>query len=254
MSRVIGVWTLYKKEVWRFSKIYGQTLLSPCLTTLLFLAIFSLALGRSSLQISGLQYTTFLSPGLIMMAMMQNAFGNNSSSMIISKVQGNIVDVLMPPLSAWDKTFAYAISGMTRGVIVGIATTLSLSFFVEMSIHNLSVIITFALLSSLLLSLLGLIGGIWSKRFEEIGFITNFIITPLSFLSGTFYSLERLPDMWKSVALCNPFFYMIDGFRYGFTGYADISILQGVIILTAVNIILWLIAQSMFHRGYRLKD
>jgi ABC-2 type transport system permease protein len=249
----IGVWTLYMREVRRFLKVYTQTLLAPVITTLLFLAVFALALGRAVETVNGVPFLVFLGPGLAMMAIAQNAFANTSSSMMIAKVQGNIVDTLMPPLTAHELTFAIALGGATRGVMVGFLVVLTMSAFVPVPISHPFFIVFHAIAASLMLSLLGLLGGIWAIKFDHIAAVTNFVVMPLSFLSGTFYSIHRLPELAQSVAFFNPFFYMIDGFRYGFIGQADTTPLLGVAVMIAVDSVLWLICHWMFASGYRLK-
>lgn len=241
------------KEVRRFLNVFTQTLLAPMITTLLFLAIFTLALGRAVQQIGGVSFAQFLAPGLIMMAMVQNAFANTSSSIVIAKVQGNIVDILMPPLSPWELTLGVVGGGVTRGLLVGLTVALAMTLFVPVSIHDPLFIVFHAVNASLMLALLGMIGGIWAEKFDHIAAVTNFVITPFSFLSGTFYSIERLPETWHAVALMNPFFYMIDGFRYGFIGHADGSLTVGMLLVLAVNLALWTLAHRMIATGYRLK-
>ena len=248
-----GLWTLYEKEVRRFLNVFTQTLLAPMVTTLLFLAIFTLALGRAVQQIGGVSYAQFLAPGLIMMAMVQNAFANTSSSIVIAKVQGNIVDLLMPPLSASELTLGIAGGGLTRGLLVGAVVGLAMWVFVPMQLHDPLLILYFGANASLMLALLGMIGGVWAEKFDHIAAVTNFVITPLSFLSGTFYSIERLPEEWHFIALFNPFFYMIDGFRYGFIGHADGDLGIGMVVVLLVNVGLWILAHRMFATGYRLK-
>jgi ABC-2 type transport system permease protein len=249
-----GVWTLYAKEVTRFAKVYLQSVFAPVVTSLLFLAIFTLALGRSVETVVGVPFVVFLAPGLMMMAMIQNSFANTSSSMVISKVQGNIVDVLMPPMSPGELTFAYAVAGATRGIMVGVVTGLTMWAFVPLRIHDPLLLIFHACGASLMMSLLGLIGGIWADKFDHIAAVTNFVILPLSFLSGTFYSIERLPGVWNTVAHFNPFFFMIDGFRYGFIGHADGPLGLGIAVIAAINVALWLWARWMFVSGYKLKS
>ncbi len=241
------------KEVRRFLNVFTQTLLAPMITTLLFLAIFTLALGRAVQQVGGVSFAEFLAPGLVMMAMVQNAFANTSSSIVISKVQGNIVDILMPPLSPWELTLGVVGGGVTRGVLVGLTVALAMTLFVPVSIHDPLIIVFHAVNASLMLALLGMIGGIWAEKFDHIAAVTNFVITPFSFLSGTFYSIERLPATWHAVALLNPFFYMIDGFRYGFIGHADGSLTVGMLLVLSVNVALWTLAHRMIATGYRLK-
>lgn len=249
----LGVWTLYMKEVRRFVKVWTQTMLAPVMTSLLFLAVFTLALGRTMEVVPGISFAQFLAPGLVMMAMVQNAFANTSSSLVISKVQGNIVDVLMPPISPGELAFAYVAGGATRGVMVGVLGTLALSIFVPTSIHSIGFILFHGVMASVMLSLLGVVGGIWSEKFDHIAFFTNFVITPLAFLSGTFYSITRLPESWQTAAHFNPFFYMIDGFRYGFIGHADGSLGLGIAVMLGANGLLMALAHWMFRTGYKLR-
>ena len=248
-----GLWTLYMKEVWRFLKVFTQTLMAPVVTTLLFLAIFTLAIGRTMQQVGGVPYAQFLAPGLIMMAVLQNAFANTSSSIMIAKVQGNIVDILMPPLSAGEITFAVAVGGLTRGVLVAVSVALAMWIFVPIRLHDPFFAIFHGVNAGLMLALLGLIVGIWADKFDQMAAMTNFLITPLSFLSGTFYTIERLPESWHLVAQLNPFFYLIDGFRYGFIGHADSSLALGLIFVPAINAALWALAHRMLATGFRLK-
>ena len=252
-SNWLGLYTLYLREVRRFVKVYTQTIIGPVVTTLLFLAVFSLALGRAVTEVNGVPFLEFLAPGLIMMAIVQNAFANTSSSMMISKIQGNIVDTLMPPLSAHELTFGISMGGMTRGIAVGVAVTVVLSIWVPINIHSAGLIAYYAVAASLMLSLLGVIGGIWSDKFDHIAAVTNFIITPLSFLSGTFYSIERLPQLAQTIAHLNPFFYMIDGFRYGFIGQSDAPVLTGMVVVGLMDVALWIVCWRMFDTGYKLK-
>ena len=249
-----GLRTLYVKELRRFSKVWTQTILAPVVTTLLFLAIFTLALGRSVEAIAGVPFAHFLAPGLVMMAMVQNAFANTSSSIVISKIQGNIVDVLMPPLSPGELTAGYVLSGATRGVLVGLITALVMRIFVPYGIASPGLVVFHAISASMMLSMLGTVGGIWSEKFDHIAAVTNFIILPFSFLSGTFYSIERLPGMWQTLAHWNPFFYMIDGFRAGFIGHSDAPVALGIAVMTGCNIGLWLLCWWMFRTGYRLRS
>lgn len=249
----LGAWTLFMKEVRRFLKVYFQTILAPVVTTLLFLAVFALALGPVATTVKGVPFVQFLAPGLIMMAMVQNAFANTSSSIIISKVQGNIVDMLMPPLTGTELTFAIAMGGVARGLTVGLAVTMAMTIFVPMQIQSLSLIFYHAIMGSLMLSLLGMMGGIWADKFDHMAAVTNFIVTPLSFLSGTFYSIERLPEGFHAFALVNPFFYMIDGFRAGFIGQSDGSTLVGVMVMAFANLVLLTATWRMLSTGYKLK-
>jgi len=249
-----GLATLVRKEVGRFLNVYTQTILAPVITTLLFYAVFALALGDVTQEIGGVPYLQFLAPGLIMMAMVQNAFANTSSSIVISKVQGNIVDVLMPPLSAGELFIGYVTGGILRGLAVGVATALATLPFASFGVHSVFHIFIFALLGTMMLSSLGVAGGIWSQKFDHLAAVTNFIVTPLTFLSGTFYSIERLSGPWQVFAHYNPFFHMIDGFRYGFTGHTDSDPMVGILMLAVVNIALGVLCHWMLRTGYRIKS
>lgn len=249
----VGVWTLYVKEVKRFLSVYIQTLAAPVITSLLFLAVFSLALGRAMKIVGGVPFMEFLAPGLIMMAIIQNAFANTSSSIVSAKMQGNIVDMLMAPMTPGELTAGYALGGVTRGLVVGITVTVALYIFVPFKIHSLFFILFYAASVSLMLSLLGMIGGIWAEKHEEMSAMTNFVITPLSFLSGTFYSIDRLPGIWNDLARIDPFFYMIDGMRYGFIGHHDGSLTVGIVMMIVGNGALWAVTHVMLARGYKLK-
>ncbi len=250
----LGVRTLYGREVRRFLKVYTQTLLAPMVTTLLFLAIFALALGGAVRKVAGVPLMEFLAPGLIMMAMAQNAFANTSSSIMVSKVQGNIIDILMPPLSAQELTLCISLGGATRGVMVGALVWVAMSFVVPVQVHHMGYVLYHAVMASVMLSCLGIIGGIWANKFDQMACITNFVITPLAFLSGTFYSIQRLPDAFQTLAHFNPFFYMIDGFRYGLIGHADGSLVAGILVLAGMNVVLWSLCYWMFKSGYKLKS
>jgi ABC-2 type transport system permease protein len=249
----LGVWTLYTKEVQRFLKVTLQTVLAPAVTAILFFAIFTVAFGGSSRTVGDIPFSQFLVPGLIMMAIVQNSFANTSSSLLIAKVQGTIVDVLMPPLSAGELTTAIAMGGLSRGMLVAASVALPLMPFVEITLYHPLVAIYFAVSASLLLSLMGMLGGIWADKFDHMAAITNFVIMPLSFLSGTFYSITKLPEVWQTVCQFNPFFYMIDGFRYAFINHSDGSIAKGMVIMFCLNAALWLVCHQVFKKGYRLK-
>lgn len=252
-SNWIGLGTLYKREVRRFLKVYTQTLLAPMVTTLLFMAVFALALGGATRVVGDVPFMEFLAPGLIMMAIAQNAFANTSSSLVVAKVQGNIVDTLMPPFTPLELTIGIAFGGATRGIVTGLFVGLAISLVVGSKIYHPGFIIYHAIMASLMLSLLGMMGGIWADKFDHIAAVTNFIITPLSFLSGTFYSIERLPEAARIIAQFNPFFYMIDGFRYGFIDHADSNLWVGVVVMAVINAGLWAITTWMFASGYKLK-
>ncbi len=248
-----GLWTLYRKEVLRFLKVYTQTVLAPLATTLIFYTVFSLALDGPSRRVGEIPFLHFLAPGLIMMAVIQNAFANTSSSIIIAKVQGNIVDVLMPPLSPWELAVGYVMGGVTRGVLVGVSTGLIMIAFIDLELHNPLYAVYHLVMASMFLSLLGLIGGIWADKFDHIAAVTNFVIMPMSFLSGTFYTVDRLPPVFWWIAHANPFFYMIDGFRYGFIGTSDGTLVLGLGVVLFATTGLWWLAIRMLASGYKLK-
>jgi ABC-2 type transport system permease protein len=249
----VGLGTLCLKEVRRFVKVFGQTIVAPIVTTLLFLAIFTLALGGGTRVVGQFPFAEFLAPGLIMMAIVQNAFANTSTSIVIAKVQGNIVDVLMPPLSAAELTAGYTFGGVARGLVVGLVVALAIQPFTHYHIHDWGMVLFHAFAASIMMATLGTIGGVWADKFDHLAAVTNFVVLPLSFLSGTFYSIERLPEAGRIFAFVNPFFYMIDGFRYGFIGHADGSLPLGIAVMLGTDIFLLALCHRMFATGYKLK-
>ncbi len=251
---IIGFYTLYMREVRRFMRVFSQTVMAPVVTTLLFWAVFQLAMGRGRGDVNGVPFSVFLVPGLMMMTMVQNAFANTSSSLMIAKMQKNIVDTLMAPLSPVSLVWGYMLGGITRGLLVGLAVGIVMALMGLVQLYNIFIIIAYALMACAMLSLLGIIGGIIAIKFDHLGAFTNFVITPLSFLSGTFYSINALPHAGQVLAKINPFFYMIDGFRYGFIGTSDGNIAVGFTVLLLSNIVLFTIVLFMFKRGYRLKS
>lgn len=249
----IGTWTLYTKEVHRFIKVYNQTLLAPVVTSLLFLAVFNLALGNHVAQVGEVPFAPFMASGLIIMAVVQNAFANTSSSFTMGKVLGTLIDYLIPPLSAGELIFASALAGITRGLCVGLLVYVSLSLFIPLSLHSFFYTSFHILAASLLLALLGLLAGIISETFDQMAAVTSYVITPLAFLSGTFYSVQHLPPFWQQVSHLNPFFYMIDGFRYGITGHHDSNLTTGILYLTAMIVVVWTLNHVLISKGYRIK-
>jgi ABC-2 type transport system permease protein len=248
-----GLWTLYAKEVRRFLKVATQTLVAPIATTLIYLVVFALALGGSGRTIDGTPFLVFLGPGLIMMAVVQNSFANTSSSIMIAKVQGNIVDYLMPPLSPGELVLGIVAGGVTRGVMVGVAVYLATLPFVQLPILHPLLTVYHLVGASLMLSLLGLLAALWAEKFDQMAAATNFVITPLSFLSGTFYSIRQLPEPFHALALLNPFFYMIDGIRFALTGHADGPVVVGAVALALADIGLWVLVLWLVRIGYKLK-
>lgn len=253
-SNWIGPWTLLKKELLRFWRVSFQTVAAPVITALLYLLIFSHVLDKHVQVYDGVAYTEFLIPGLIMMSVLQNAFANSSSSLIQSKVMGNIVFVLLTPLTHLQFFMAFLIAAIIRGLVVGLCIYLVAMWFVDLTVANPWMIIAFGLLGSALLGTFGIIAGIWADRFDQMAAFQNFIIMPLSFLSGVFYSIHSLPPFWQKVSHLNPFFYMIDGFRYGFFGKGDVSPVLSLLIVTASFLVLALITLKMLKSGYKLRS
>ena len=248
-----GLWTLYAKEVHRYIKIFGQTLLAPIITTLLFLTVFGVVFGDGR-TVGKLTYIEFLAPGLLMMTILQNAFANTSTSLISQKINESIVDTLMPPLSPLELTIGFILGGATRGLMVAIGVGISLAFVVPISFHNPGAIIFFAFGAALMMGSMGMMTGIWAEKFDHVSTITNFIILPLSFLSGTFFPISRFPELLEIASSYNPFFYLIDGFRFGFTNQSTGSIETGILFIIILNIIFWLICYWMLRTGYKIKD
>ena len=248
------LFTLFKKEVFRFFKVGIQTVVGPAISSLLFLAVFSLALGRSVNQINNVNLAEFIAPGLIMMTMLQNSFANPASSIGQSKFQGNIVDILMAPLSDYELALGYIFGAVARGVICGLVTFFGIILFIPLSVYSYSALFFFTLMGCFMMGTMGTMVGIWADKWDQQQGITNFIVLPLTFLSGTFYSISRLPEFWQNFALFNPFFYNIDGFRYAFIGQSDSELLIGGIILIILNFSLFFLCYLMFNKGYKLKS
>jgi ABC-2 type transport system permease protein len=250
---ILGTWTLCLREMQRFANVWTQTLLAPIATAALFMAVFSLALGARGGDAGGVGFTAFLAPGIVMMTVLQNAFANTSSSIMISKIQGNIVDTLMPPLSGGELLFGYAFGGVTRALVV--ATAAGAVAFAAAGVvpaHPLW-LVWFAFAGGLIMSLTGVIAAVVAQKFDQMSAITNFVITPLSFLSGTFYSVENLPHWFRVVSHLNPIFYLIDGFRFGALGVSDASPWIGFAVTAGVIGVLWMICWRMLATGWRLK-
>ncbi|HEY0434667.1 MAG TPA: ABC transporter permease [Chitinophagaceae bacterium] len=245
--------TLFRKEITRFWKVSFQTVLAPVLTALLYLLIFSHVLEEHVQVYPGVRYTAFLVPGLAMMSLLQNSFANSSSSLIQSKITGNIIFVLLPPLSHLEFYAAYVLACMVRGLMVGFGVFAVTALFVPVPLHNPVWILSFALLGSALLGSMGIIAGIWAEKFDQLAAFQNFIIVPLTFLSGVFYSIHSLPDFWQEVSHFNPFFYMIDGFRYGFFGVSDVSPVLSAAIVGGCLFALSFATLSLLKSGYKLR-
>ena len=251
---IYGCISVYNKEVKRFLKVYNQTLIAPIINSLLFLAIFTLAIGKKIQFGENISFSAFMVPGLIAMVIIQNSFANSSSSITMAKVLGHIIDFLIPPLSSTSLTLAICLAAATRGIMVGILSYFTFKIFIPMGIYDPLAVIIYLILTSLALGSLGLLCGLYANNFDQMSAITSYIITPLSFLSGTFYSIKSLPEIWQQVSLLNPFFYMIDGMRYSITGYHDGNLIVGFIYLCIFNLFLILISIYWLKSGYRVKN
>ena len=251
-----GLKTLYVKEVRRFFKVQMQTVWAPAITTLLYLAIFTIALGRGGRMVMGVPFANFLAPGLIVMAMIQNAFANSSFSLLVGKIQGNIVDYLMPPLSTGELIAGLVGASVTRAFLVGCAVWLAMLLWpgVSVDIRRPELVLWFGLMGSLLLSFLGLLTSVWAEKFDHAAAVTNFVVTPLSLLSGTFYSVHQLSPTFQAVSHANPFFYVISGFRAGFLGVSDSPLLVGGIALLLLNVALWALCYALLKSGWKIKN
>jgi ABC-2 type transport system permease protein len=249
----LGLYTLGQREILRFLNVWTQTLLAPLVTAGLFMLIFTIAIGPRRGDVMGVDFTTFIAPGILMMTVIQNAFANTSSSIVVSKVQGNIVDTLMPPLSAGELVLGYLAGGVARGLIVAIAIAVALWVFLGIVPRHPLTALYFVIVGAALLSGIGMVAGIYAEKFDQMAAITNFIVTPLAFLSGTFYSVEALPPLLNDVTHGNPIFYLIDGVRWGMIGVSDSSPLLGAVVALASTLAINVLAWSFFRRGYRLK-
>ncbi|MFT7227883.1 MAG: ABC-2 type transport system permease protein [Methylophilaceae bacterium] len=248
-----GVYTLFKKEVLRFWRVAFQTIASPMITALLYLLIFSHALADRVQVYDNVAYTAFLIPGLIMMSLLQNSFANTSSSLVQSKVMGNIVFVLLTPLTYLQFFIAFLAGAIVRGFAVGFSIYFVAIFFIDLPIMHIGWVLVFALLGSALLGTFGIIAGIWAERFDQMAAFQNFVIMPLTFLSGVFYSIHSLPPIWQTISHFNPFFYMIDGFRYGFFGQGDISPWVSLGVVLTFLVLLVALSLKMLKSGYKLR-
>lgn len=253
VSQWIGFRTLLYKEILRFWKVALQTILAPVLNALLFLLIFSHVLDRHVTVYGDIGYTTFLVPGLVMMSLLQNAFANSSSSLIQSKITGNIIFMLLPPIAYHEFYGAYVLACILRGLFVGIGVLAVSLPFVDLAFAHPWWILCFAVLGGATLGTLGLIAGIWADKFDQLSAFQNFLIMPLTMLSGVFFSIHSLPKLWQDVSHANPFFFMIDGFRYGFFGQSDVSPWLSLVVVSVFFVVLAGLTLVMLARGYKLR-
>lgn len=251
----VGLRTLYIKEVRRFFKVQLQTVWAPAITTLLFLVIFTVALGRGDREILGVSFNSFLAPGLIVMGMVQNAFANSSFSLLMGKIQGTIVDYLMPPLSTLELLTALVGGAVTRALCVGTTVWAAMWLWgIDVSAQHIWAIVYFGLMGSIMLALFGLLTSIWAEKFDHAAAVTNFVVAPLALLSGTFYAIERLDPIFQAISAFNPFFYVISGFRYGFIGATDSNLWTGFFVLLAINTALFTLCYRLLVRGWKIKS
>ncbi len=252
----VGLKTLYIKEVRRFFKVHMQTVWAPAINALLLMTIFIIAQARGDARVMGVSFAAFIAPGLIMSAMLQNSFANGSFSLMVGKMQGTIVDYLMPPLSTGELIAALVGAAVTRAVLVGLAVWLAMLLWPGMSLpltHPLAVL-WFGLMGSIMLALLGVLTSIWADKFDQSAMVTNFVVLPLSLLSGTVYSVHQLSPVFQAISHANPFFYVISGFRYGFLGVSDSSIVVGAVGLVALNAALWAMCYALVRSGWKIKN
>ncbi len=257
----LGLWTLYMKEVRRFFKVQTQTIWAPAVTTLLYLVIFTLALGGGGRVVLGVPFATFVAPGLIAMGMINNAFANSSFGLLVGKIQGTIIDYIMPPISNAELILALVAAAVTRAVLVGLAVAGAMVLWpgVNLTVHHPWAVIWFGLMGSILLALIGVLTSLWAEKFDHNAAITNFVITPMSMLSGTFYVISNMTPLFQTISRFNPIFYVISGFRFGFLGASDIgdsntAVLHGAIGLGVLNLVLWVAIYFIFQSGWKLKN
>ena len=257
----IGLWSLYIKEVRRFLKVQTQTIWAPAVTTLLFLVIFTVALGRSDREILGVNFATFVAPGLIVMGMMQNAFANSSFSLLSGKIQGTIIDLLMPPLSTGELMTGIVAAAVTRAAAVGFAVALAMAFYPGVSLVTAHpwAVVWFGLMGAVMLALMGLLASIWAEKFDHNAAVTNFVIAPLSLLSGTFYVIDNLAPLFQTISRFNPFFYVISGFRFGFLGQSDIGDTNQAVIHSAIglglfNLVFAFVVYRILASGWKIRS
>tara|TARA_B100001564_G_scaffold173233_1_gene145785 strand:+ start:1785 stop:2675 length:891 start_codon:yes stop_codon:yes gene_type:complete len=249
----VGAFNLYKKETLRFLIVFGQTLFGPIVTSILFLLVISLAIGEERANVLGVSYIQFLAPGLIVMQVIQQSFAHSSSSLIMGKMMGTISDIISSPLNSTEVTLAIILASVTRGIIISSISILVFYFAIDLKVYSFGILILYLFLGSFLLGAAGFIAGLHCEKFDHMATITNFFIVPLSFLSGTFYSIEKLPIILQKISLFNPFFHIIDGFRYAVIGNSDGPIFFGFIYLLLLSFLLWIVCFYLYKKGYKIK-
>ncbi len=249
-----GLKTLYLKEIRRFWKVGAQTVFAPVVTTLLYMMVFVVAVQGARPPIHGVAFSEFVGPGLIMMAVLNNAFANSSSSLIQAKIMGTATDFLTPPLSPIELLLGFGLGAATRGLVVGLVTAACVWPFSRYGVQHVWAIVYCSLIASLLLGFMGVLAGLWAEKFDQLAAVQNFLVMPMTFLSGTFYAVEALPEPFATISHYNPFFYLIDGFRYGFIGQAEGDLTVGVLLSAGLTFLAALAAYEVFRRGWRLKS
>jgi|TARA_Y100000746_G_scaffold217746_1_gene213757 ABC-2 type transport system permease protein len=250
----VGLVALWYRECSRFFIVWAQTLLSPLVSSLLFLSVLTLALGNDRGDVLGYSFITFLAPGLIIQSMILQSFSHSVSSFMISKMQGNLVDILYAPLSSFEVSFAIIMAAVTRSILIGFISIVVFIFIVELPIKNIFYILYAAFFGSFFIGSLGFITGLWATKFDHTATVTNFILQPLSFLSGVFYTIDRLPEFFQSISSVNPFFHIINIFRYGFLGKSDGDMSFGMIYIPFLALVGWLVAFYLYKKGYKIKS
>jgi ABC-2 type transport system permease protein len=248
-----GLKTLYLREVRRFWKVGMQTVAAPVVTTLLYMMIFVVAMQGGRSGVPGVPFGEFVAPGLIMMAILNNAFANTSSSLIQAKIMGTASDFLMPPLTPFELLLGFALGAATRGIVVGAVTALCVAFFADLGIAQLWAILFYGVFASLMMGLVGIVAGLWAEKFDQLAAFQNFVVLPMTFLSGAFYLVDRLPEPFRTASHYNPFFFLIDGFRYGFIGHAEGQLWIGASVTVGLTVVLAGICWKLFATGWRLK-
>ena len=249
----LGFWTLYMKEVRRFAKIPAQTVVAPLMMSLLYMLVFGVASKGARPPVQGVPYTEFIAPGLVMMNVLNNAFANSSSSILQAKMMGLSADFMTPPLSSIEQSVAFVLGSATRGIVVGLVTLATVWWFAGSHIAHPWAVVWFMLVASLIMGEVGVLAGLWAEKFDQMAMAQTFVVLPLSFLSGTFYTVTRMPEPFRTASYFNPFFYLTDGFRYGFIGITDGNLLVGVVSSAFVSIALGIWCWWLFWKGYRLK-
>ncbi len=254
LNDLVGVFSLWKREVLRFLKVFKQTIIPPIVSNLIFLFIFGFSLGSRIKEVEGASYISFIIPGLILMAIINNSYQNTSSSLYISRSRSHIEEVLVSPLSYFEMVLAYTLGGMTRGIIVGVSSLLIISLFVSVSISHVLLFIYLMVVVSAIFSSTGLIIGLWAEQWDHISVLTSFVITPLTFFGGVFHSVKMLPSVFEKISLLNPLFYMIDAFRYSMNDSSGGPLLAGILITSALAVVLFLVTVYLFKIGYKIRD